>query len=239
MVFECRFVVVAAVAIGSIKIAMKTGSFPTLFPLARIDADEEMRRLGLANVLAACAGATGQAFSFSALKLAQQLGASSFGAGMWTPVAFLTAWLAGFGALQHVPRFVYGALLLDLGCDYVETYLWAPLAFRRRDVHADEAVAILAIVLTAALTSLLEAVGVGLVLCLVVTTRRLAAISVVVATHDARDARSTAERAPRQRRALDAQGAAIQLLTHSAAWSQRPAAKRASLYTLESVLRSG
>ena len=101
--------------IGAIKIGIKTGAFPGLFPDAGVDADVEVRNIGIANVVASLAGAQGTAYSFSALKVAQQLGASPRGVGILVPALCLLTWVQGFGPLRHVPRFVYGALLLDLG----------------------------------------------------------------------------------------------------------------------------
>ena len=135
--------------IGAIKIGIKTGAFPALFPNEDVDVDGEMAMIGAANVAASLLGAQGTAYSFSALKLAQHLGASKRGVGSLLPACCLAAWLLGFGVLKYVPRFVYGALLLDLGWDYVETYLLAPL--RRRDlVGGEDLCTVLAVVVTAA-----------------------------------------------------------------------------------------
>ena len=212
VVFKCRGVVGAAVLIGAIKIGIKTGAFPALFPSEDVDVDGEMAMIGAANVAASLLGAQGTAYSFSALKLAQHLGASKRGVGSLLPACCLAAWLLGFGVLKYVPRFVYGALLLDLGWDYVETYLLAPL--RRRDlVGGEDLCTVLAVVVTAAATSLLEAVAVGVVLCLAGTALRLSQTSVVAAAASGADVRSTIERQPREAACLDARGNEIFLLT--------------------------
>ncbi|KAK7242872.1 hypothetical protein SO694_00015493 [Aureococcus anophagefferens] len=212
VVFKCRGVVGAAVLIGAIKIGIKTGAFPSLFPDEDVDVDGEMAMIGAANVAASLLGAQGTAYSFSALKLAQHLGASKRGVGSLLPACCLAAWLLGFGVLKYVPRFVYGALLLDLGWDYVETYLLAPL--RRRDlVGGEDLCTVLAVVVTAAATSLLEAVAVGVVLCLAGTALRLSQTSVVAAAASGADVRSTIERKPREAACLDARGNEIFFLT--------------------------
>mmetsp|Transcript_16684 Transcript_16684/g.51958 ORF Transcript_16684/g.51958 Transcript_16684/m.51958 type:complete len:719 (-) Transcript_16684:44-2200(-) len=213
VVFECRGVIAAAVTIGAIKIGIKTGAFPGLFPDSGVDADAEVAMIGAANVAAAALlGAQGTAYSFSALKLAQQLGASPRGVGSLVPALCLLAWAYGFGSLRHVPRFVYGALLLDLGWDYVETYLLGPL--RRGGVFLGDVdvLAVVAVVATAVAASLLEAVGVGVVLCLVGTAARLAKASVVAGDLSGAEARSTIERSYRQQLQLDKHGGAIRVL---------------------------
>ncbi|KAJ8609906.1 hypothetical protein CTAYLR_005554 [Chrysophaeum taylorii] len=201
VVFDCRGVAAAAVVLGVIKIAMKTGSLAALFPAAKINVDDEVFRIGVAgNVVPALFLSMGQAYSFSSLKVAQQLGASERGVGVVTSLLCLATWACGIGILRHIPRFMYGALLLDLGWDYVHTYL-------RFDAT------VFAIVFIAAATSLLEAISVGVVLCLMSTASKLAGESVIASVHTAKTVRSTIERNPRQSSLLDDLGDAIKILT--------------------------
>lgn len=212
VVFECRGVAAAAVVIGVIKIAMKTGSLGALFPLIGIDVDDEIFRIGVVgNVVPSLFLASGQAYSFTSLKLAQQLGASEKGAGVQTALLCLLTWALGFGGLQIIPRFVYGAILLDIGWDYVNTYVYTPIA--RKDVQGADAATALAVVFVAVATSLLEAIAVGVVLCLLGTASKLAGESVIASVHSAKTLRSTIERTPRQGATLDDFGDAIKILS--------------------------
>ena len=274
VVFECRGVALCAVVVMTMKIAMKTGSLAALFPIADVAVDDELQRLGVAgNVVPACAAlAAGQAYSFSSLRIAQQFGASDRGAGVMMAIFSLATWLTGFGVLSVVPRFVYGALLMDLGYDYLETYLVAPfaksfkqrkneikaaktppattkpqtsprlqrhnhestttpehhhLSFNNYDHHhektskpkasyptrsAPDLATIIIIVFVALISSLLEAVSVGLILCLFFTATRLAAVSVIATNETAATARSTIERSARQNAALDESGDSIAVI---------------------------
>lgn len=213
VVFRCRGVIGAAVVIGVIKIAMKTGSLDTLFPAAEINADDELTRIGFAgNVLPALLLTTGQAYSFSSLKIGQRLQASEKGLGVLTSVCCLATWCFGVGVLKHIPRFVYGALLLDIGWDYVETYFYTPL-IRRHEFLSADALTVTAIVAIATATSLLEAIAVGVVLCLLSTASKLAAESVVAETKSGKTTRSTIERTHIQAAILDELGEQIQILT--------------------------
>ena len=79
------------------------------------------------------------------------------------------SWAVGFGfVLRDIPRFVYGGMLVELGLDYIETYLVLPL-WRKRSMDAVDAATLLAIVAVAMFTSLLEAIAVGMVFSLLGT----------------------------------------------------------------------
>ena len=211
VVFQCRGVILAAATLGSIKIGLKTGAFPALFPNEAICADQEVAMVGFSNVCLGFLGVQGVAYSFSSLKLAEQVGASRRGVGLCLPLLCLLCWALGYAFLRHVPRFACGALLLDLGWDYVDTYLVGQIS--RGVVWTDvDVLAVFAVVATAIAASLLEAVAVGVVLCLAGTASRLARESVVAATLSGVDARSAVERSSRAQRRLDALGDAIRVL---------------------------
>ena len=212
VVFQCRGVILAAVTLGAIKIGLKTGAFPALFPNEAICADAEVAMVGCSNVCLGLLGVQGVAYSFSSLKLAEQVGASRRGVGLCLPILCLLCWALGYAFLRHVPRFACGALLLDLGWDYVDTYLVGQIS--RGVVWTDvDVLAVFAVVATAIAASLLEAVAVGVVLCLAGTASRLARESVVAATLSGVDARSAVERSSRAQRRLDALGDAIRVLS--------------------------
>ena len=211
VVFQCRGVILAAVTLGAIKIGLKTGAFPALFPNEAICADAEVAMVGFSNVCLGLLGVQGVAYSFSSLKFAEQVGASRRGVGLCLPLLCLLCWALGYAFLRHVPRFACGALLLDLGWDYVDTYLVGQIS--RGVVWTDvDVLAVFAVVATAIAASLLEAVAVGVVLCLAGTASRLARESVVAATLSGVDARSAVERSSRAQRRLDALGDAIRVL---------------------------
>ena len=129
--------------------------------------------VGFSNVCLGLLGVQGVAYSFSSLKLAEQVGASRRGVGLCLPLLCLLCWALGYAFLRHVPRFACGALLLDLGWDYVDTYLVGQIS--RGVVWTDvDVLAVFAVVATAIAASLLEAVAVGVVLCLAGTASRLA-----------------------------------------------------------------
>mmetsp|Transcript_23921 Transcript_23921/g.31134 ORF Transcript_23921/g.31134 Transcript_23921/m.31134 type:complete len:1021 (+) Transcript_23921:52-3114(+) len=213
-VAACRGVALATVVIAALKLSMKAGSLAALFPMAEVNVNSELRQLGIAgNIFPACIGlAHGQAFSFSSLKIAQQFGATDKGAGLVAVALCIVSWILGFGSLKSVPRYVYGALLLDLGYDYIETYLLRPLQRGHNVVSSGEKCTVLAIVTLAAAASLLEAVAMGFVLCLFVTATRLASISIISAASTGVAARSTIERSARQSLALDDSGDTIVVL---------------------------
>lgn len=211
VVFGCHEVVIAACVIAALKIGIKCGSFASLFVTAEIDPDHEMRLVGLSNCFAALCASAGNAHSFSGLKLQQQLGATTKGAAAIVPLWCFLAWFAGIGGMMRIiPRFVFGAMLVELGYDYVETYLVYPLA--RSSFDAVDATTLLAIVVTAIATNLLDAIGLGLVFSLVGVSRRLAQRSIIRATLSGRTTRSTIERTPAVMRALDDLADAVEIV---------------------------
>ena len=92
VVFQCRGVILAAATLGSIKIGLKTGAFPALFPNEAICADQEVAMVGFSNVCLGFLGVQGVAYSFSSLKLAEQVGASRRGVGLCLPLLCLLCW---------------------------------------------------------------------------------------------------------------------------------------------------
>ncbi|KAJ1453466.1 hypothetical protein M885DRAFT_588628 [Pelagophyceae sp. CCMP2097] len=223
--WDCRVVIVGACAIGALKLGIKAGSFAQLFPSNDIDADAEMRSMGAANLVAALLLTTGNAFSFTGLKVLQQLGASDKGAGLLAPVWCGIAWYFGFGkVLKFVPRMVYGALLIELGVDYISAYLVYPILSQSRTTvsaagggvgmssNFTDMAALVVIVGTAVAAGLLEAIALGFLLCCAFTALRLASQNVVAASRSGRQARSTIERNGRELAHLELRSDAVLVL---------------------------
>ncbi|KAJ8607266.1 hypothetical protein CTAYLR_010255 [Chrysophaeum taylorii] len=195
VVARCRAVFVAACVIGALKIGIKCGSFAAMFMTSDVDADAEMRLVGAANAVAALALASGQAHSFSGLKVGQQLNATHKLASLLVP-----AW------------YVFGSMLVELGIDYVETYLVYPLQQSRAgrsNLDVLDVATMISIVVAAVAFNLLEAIALGLVFSLIGVSRRLAQRSIVRSTRSGKDVRSTIERTPDLMRALDSVADAI------------------------------
>lgn len=217
LVARCHEVVIASCVIGALKIGIKCTSFASMFVAADVDPDREMRLVGMINCAAAFACSAGQAHSFSGIKVEQQLGASSKIAALIVPGWCLLAWLCGIGGIMRlIPRFVFGAMLVELGIDYVESYLIYPLRQRSRDGLSNfdslDIASLVSIVITAIALNLLDAIALGLVLSLVGVSRRLAQRSIVAAVRSGKLVRSTIERTPAVMRALDELGDAIMVV---------------------------
>lgn len=213
--FKCRAVVVAACVIGALKIGIKCGSFAAMFVASDVDVDAEMRLVGANNIVAALCASAGQAHSFAGIKVMQQLRASHKTASLIYPAWCLAAWVVGIGPVMAViPRFVFGAMLVELGVDYVDTYLVYPLRQNMRsgksgNLDLTDVATLVAIVVTAIISNLLEAIALGLVISLVGVLRRLSQRSVVKATRSGKHVRSTIERTPHCLNFLEKHGDAI------------------------------
>ena len=217
VVGDGRAVYVAAVVIGALKLGIKASSFVNMFPMVDIDVDEEMRFSGLTNIIAGILGSTGQAHSFSGIKVQQQLEASTKRAAILVPLWCFVAWIRGVGALlSAVPRFVFGALLVELGVDYIDAYLCYPLRGMifgtMSNLDIVDAATLVIIVIAGLISNLLAAVALGLVFSLIGVSRRLAQRSIVAQTTTGKYVRSTIERPPRAMRILDDSADAVVVL---------------------------
>jgi len=221
---ESRSVFFAAAVIAALKIGIKCGSFSAMFPTVSMDVDHEVQLAGISHIIAAFLGLAGQAHSFSGIKVQQQLQASTRAPSFLVALWCLFAWFYGVGPiLSIIPRYVFGALLIELGIDYIHTYMFYPMrkfltTFSAEDGHEFgnldlvDCATLVSIVITALLTNLLEAIALGLVLSLVGVSRRLAQRSIISRLATGRAIRSTIERSPPAMRTLETLGESITII---------------------------
>lgn len=208
--WQSRGVILAACVVGTLNCGVKCGSLVGLNRDA--DVDQEAMLAGAATVAAAACGCAGQTHSVAALKIQRQLNSSKSFAPMLVSIWALVTWFGGASRKFYlVPRTALAASLVDLGLDYVDTFVFYPLLVGRTTDKWDSAV-LVSIVVSGLVSSTVEAVSLGLGLALVGACRKLARKSVVAQCVTGREARSTLYRTAAALRTLEERGDSVVIL---------------------------
>ncbi|HUG33115.1 MAG TPA: cyclic nucleotide-binding domain-containing protein [Acidimicrobiia bacterium] len=156
-----------------------------------IDMNRELRGTGWSNVAAAAVGGSPGYMYLADTVITARLVGMRRGPAVVTPVVMMM--MAAFGgfALEFLPRFVVGGLLLFVGAEFLYEWTWAS---RRRMTKPDYAL-MLVIVVVIATIGFLPGVAVGLVAAVALFVVRYSRIDVVKHSLTGREHQSNIERA--------------------------------------------
>ncbi|TYZ53386.1 hypothetical protein PybrP1_003440, partial [[Pythium] brassicae (nom. inval.)] len=207
LLVESFGLLVSLVILGALKYSVATTSLSTLFG-RDISPDNEMRVIGLANVLSGALGCCGGCHYLSAMGIMKQFKAHEKVPAVVCAVLLLALWVVGIRSLQYVPKFVFGGLLLSVGLHFLEAYLVAPFRFLKpleRGVVGLITASFLVI-------GMLQSVGLGIAISMVDLIYRIHEVGCVHHETTGALARSSVDRTPEQNAFLDAEGSAVFVL---------------------------
>lgn len=173
-----------------------------------IDMNRELRGTGWANVSAGMFGGAPGYMYLADTVITGQLVGMRRGPAVVTPVAMLAVVAFGGFALELLPRFVIGGMLLFVGAEFLYEWIWAS---RRRMTRTDY-VLMLAILIVIATVGFLPGVAVGLVAAVGLFVVRYSRIDVVKHALTGREHQSNIERAEGDAEYLRKMGEAILIL---------------------------
>jgi SulP family sulfate permease len=173
-----------------------------------LDMNAELRATGWANVAAAAVGSAPGYLYLADTIITQRLVGKRRGSAVVAAVAILGVLLVGGLALELLPQFIVGGLLLFVGTDFIVQWLWAS----RRRVTTLDYLLMWAIVLIIATVGFLPGVGVGLIAAVILFVVRYSRIDVVKHSLTAREHQSNIERSSRDAEYLQAAGDSVLIL---------------------------
>lgn len=158
----------------------------------------ELREAGVANLLGAVFAGMPVSLSPSGTRLALAMQVRRRSDAAVAPLLVVAVLAFGTGVLEAIPRPVLGAVLVYLGLDYLNVYLFVGL---RRYARLD-LLAVLVIVVTVAVFGLLPGIGVGLAVTVAMFVVAASGEDVVAAARTGRAVRSRVTRGAAARDAL-------------------------------------
>lgn len=167
-----------------------------------LDADRELRVLGVANIAAGAASGLGGFHQISSSLVARKAGASSRLVGLVAAAIVALTLAGGTVVLAYIPRFALAGLLLFLGLDLLVEWVYRAW-FRMPRLEYAMIVAILSVIVVAGfLQGVVVGVALGILLFAVAYSR------VGVLTHELSGAtyQSNVDRSPGQQRVLRSLG---------------------------------
>jgi MFS superfamily sulfate permease-like transporter len=207
LVYECFGYLVTLVILGALKYSVSTTSLSTLFG-REISPDNEMRVIGLANIVSGLLGCCGGCHYLSAMGIMKQFQAHEKVPALVCALLLLMMWVVGIRALQFVPKFVFGGLILSVGVHFLEAYFIAPFAFLKR---FEKGIVIL-ITLSFLVIGMLEAVGLGVIISMIDLIYRIHEVGCVHHETTGQLSRSSVDRTADQVAYLDAHGNSVFVL---------------------------
>lgn len=213
---------------GQIRWAAVTDALPQLFALVLIllggamlvspalestlrrslDLDRELRAAGLSNLMAGLAGGAPGYHYLGTTSLARRLGAESRLVPLVAAAACLVVLLFGDVLLMAVPRIVVGGLVFFLAAEFMHDWL---LSGYRQLARSDYAI-VLAVFLVTVLLGFMEAVAIGLLLCVLFFALDYSRVRLVRRAFDGSVLHSRVSRSPRAEALLRRYGDAIEIL---------------------------
>jgi SulP family sulfate permease len=184
--------------IGAVEVETKTD----------LDMNAELRSTGWANLASAAVGSAPGYLYLADTLITHRLVGRRRGAAVVGALFILGLLLAGAFLLEFLPQFIVGGLLLFVGVDFMEQWLWAS----RRRMTALDYTLMWAIVLIIATVGFLPGVGVGLLAAIVLFVVRYSRIDVVKHSLTAREHQSNIERSSRDAEYLQAAGDEVLIL---------------------------
>ncbi|KDO28416.1 hypothetical protein SPRG_06653 [Saprolegnia parasitica CBS 223.65] len=164
--------------LGALKYSVLVRSLSFLFD-RDVPVDREMKAIGGANIVSGLLGCTGGCHYLSAMGLLGTFKAHPRAPVLLCSALLLSLWVVGLGCLVHVPKFVFGGLLLHIGVHFLLKYLLAPL----KSLPGMECGVVFAVFLTFLTVGTLQSVGVGLVLSSIHLVFQLNAVGCVRSYH--------------------------------------------------------
>lgn len=204
---ECFGFIVSLVILGALKYSVATTSLSTLFG-REISPDNEMRVIGLANIVSGALGCCGGCHYLSAMGIMKQFDAHEKVPAVVCAFLLIGLWVVGIRSLQYVPKFVFGGLLLSVGLHFLEAYFVSPFRF----LKPLEKSIVLLITASFLVIGMLESVGLGIVISMIDLIYRIHEVGCVHHETTGSLSRSSVDRTPEQVAFLDAEGSAIFVL---------------------------
>lgn len=204
---ECFGFIVSLVILGALKYSVATTSLSTLFG-REISPDNEMRVIGLANMVSGAMGCCGGCHYLSAMGIMKQFNAHEKVPAVVCALLLLSLWIVGIRSLQYVPKFVFGGLLLSVGLHFLEAYLVSPFHF----LKPLEKGIVMLITTSFLVIGMLQSVGLGIVISMGDLIYRIHEVGCVHHETTGELTRSSVDRTPEQAAFLDAEGSSIFVL---------------------------
>ncbi|KAF1332812.1 Sulfate permease, partial [Globisporangium splendens] len=204
---ECFDFVVSLVILGAMKYSVATTSLSTLFG-REISPDNEMRVIGLANMISGALGCCGGCHYLSAMGIMKQFDAHEKVPAVVCAFLLIALWVQGIQSLQYVPKFIFGGLLLSVGLHFLEAYFMSPFRF----LKPLEKAIVLLITTSFLVIGMLPSVGLGIVISMIDLIYRIHEVGCVHHETTGMLSRSSVDRTPEQAAFLDTKGSAIFVL---------------------------
>jgi len=173
-----------------------------------LDSNQELRDAGVVNLVSGPFGGIPGYHAVSLTSLAQQMGGGARATGLVAAVVHLSVLLFGGGLVELMPRIIVGGALAFVGLALVVEWL----VDVRRNLPVGDYAIVVAIFLTIAFRGYLAGVEVGLVLAVVVFALSYSRIELVREVGFGSTFRSNVDRAPSERRALEALAQSVLIL---------------------------
>ncbi|CAN5790157.1 SulP family inorganic anion transporter [soil metagenome] len=173
-----------------------------------IDAAVELQTTGWANIAAgAIGGPPGYMYLADTIVTRRLLGGRR-GSALLAALVVGVVLMVGGVALEFLPQFVVGGLLLFVGFDFLAEWLWSG----RRKMTPIDYILMVTIVVMVATVGFLAGVVAGLVIATVLFVVRYSQIEVVKHSLSAAEYRSNVERAPAAAEFLESKGDSVVIL---------------------------
>ncbi|TMW65570.1 hypothetical protein Poli38472_008212 [Pythium oligandrum] len=204
---ECFGYLVSLVILGALKYSVATTSLSTLFG-REISPDNEMRVIGIANIVSGALGCCGGCHYLSAMGIMKQFEAHEKVPALVCAVLLIALWIQGIRVLQFVPKFVFGGLILSVALHFLEAYFITPLQFLKRVERS------ILVLITASflVIGMLQAVGLGVIISMIDLIWRINKVGCVHHETTGQFSRSSVDRSPEQVAYLDEHGSSIFVL---------------------------
>jgi SulP family sulfate permease len=170
-----------------------------------LDLNQDLKAVGLANLLAACLGSPAGFHSLSSTALPDRMGVRGRGVGLVAAGVALAALVGGRELLVLIPYAVTGGLLVFLGLSLLANWLIDKRAY----LSPLEFTVLLAILLFTVVGGWMAALIFGLILALLLFTSDYSRISAIRTVLSGRTRRSNVDRSDEKNRLLDRYGDAI------------------------------
>ncbi len=172
-----------------------------------LNPNHELKVAGLGNLANGLAGGCLAIQTASDTAFAYKLGGDRFLMVMVYGLIVGGAILAGPAPITVIPTWILGGLLIYLGADFLVSWVWRT----RKTLPLGDYLVVLAILVVVARYGILEGVGVGIVLSIILFVHSYSKLSVIKATMTGAEHASNIDRHPQERSYLDERGDCIQI----------------------------
>jgi SulP family sulfate permease len=198
---------VPLVILGAIKYSVAATSLSTVFS-RDISADNEMKIVGVANLLCGALGSCGGCHYLPAMGIMKQIAGHEKVPAVVCSVLLLLLWVQGIQLLELVPKFIFGGLLLSVGMTFLDSFFFAPLQFLK-----PMEVAVLGFITSSFLViGMLESVSLGILISMIELLYYIHQVGCVYLETTGITMQSATPRSSDELTALQVQGDAIFIL---------------------------